>query len=95
MDELSMHPTVKPVQMIADAIKDCSARGEIILDIFAGSGSTLIAAHKTGRRAYVGEIDPAYCDTIVKRWETYARDEAIKIGEVGAGTVAASGEARI
>jgi hypothetical protein len=49
MDELAMHPTVKPVQMIADAIKDVSARGEMVLDLFGGSGSTLIAAHKTGR----------------------------------------------
>ena len=50
MDELALHPTVKPVQMIADAIKDVSARGGIVLDLFGGSGSTLIAAHKTARR---------------------------------------------
>jgi DNA modification methylase len=91
MDELSMHPTVKPVQMIADAIKDCSTRRDIILDIFAGSGSTLIAAHKTGRRAYVGDIDPVYCDTTIKRWETYTKDEAVKVGEIDAcATVTAS-----
>lgn len=79
MDELTMHPTVKPVDMIADAIKDCSARGEIILDLFWGSGSTLIAAHKTGRRAYLTELDPIYCDRILRRWETYAKDEAIRL----------------
>jgi len=69
MDELAMHPTVKPVALVADAIKDCSKRGEIVLDPFAGSGSTLIAAEKTGRRARVVEYDPAYCDVIIRRFE--------------------------
>ena len=55
MDELALHPTVKPVAMIADAIKDVSARGGIVLDCFGGSGSTLIASHKTGRKARVLE----------------------------------------
>lgn len=76
MDELSMHPTVKPVQMIADAIRDVSGRGDIILDLFGGSGSTLIAAEKTGRRARLCELDPVYCDRILQRWETYAKDDA-------------------
>jgi DNA modification methylase len=67
--ELEMHPTVKPVAMIADAIRDCSKRGEIVLDGFGGSGSTLIAAEKTGRSARLIEYDPLYCDTIVRRWE--------------------------
>ena len=79
MDELALHPTVKPVQMIADAIKDVSRRGGIVLDLFGGSGSTLISAHKTGRRAYVCELDPVYCDRIIQRWETYANDEAERI----------------
>ena len=79
MDELALHPTVKPVQMIADAIKDISARGGIVLDLFCGSGSTIIAAHKTGRRAYVCEIDPVYCDRSITRWERHAKDEAILI----------------
>lgn len=70
-DELAMHPTVKPVAMIADAIRDCSKRGEIILDGFGGSGSTLMAAEKTGRSARLIEYDPLYCDTIVRRWQTY------------------------
>jgi len=70
-DELAMHPTVKPVAMIADAIRDCSKRGEIILDGFGGSGSTLMAAEKTGRCARLIEYDPIYCDTIVRRWQTY------------------------
>lgn len=79
MSELALHPTVKPVQMIADAIKDVSERGAIVLDCFAGSGSTLIAAHKTGRRAYLCEFDPIYCDRIIARFETYANDEAQQI----------------
>jgi DNA modification methylase len=70
-DELAMHPTVKPVALIADAIRDCSRRGEIVLDGFGGSGSTLIAAQKTGRAARLIEYDPLYCDTIIRRWETY------------------------
>lgn len=76
MDELALHPTVKPVQMIADAIKDVSGRREIVLDLFGGSGSTLIAAHKTGRRGFLCELDPIYCDRILHRWETWAKDEA-------------------
>jgi 16S rRNA G966 N2-methylase RsmD len=68
--ELAMHPTVKPVALVADAILDCSNRGGIILDAFAGSGSTLIAAEKTGRRGHGIEIDPRYADTIIQRFET-------------------------
>ncbi len=76
MDELALHPTVKPVRMIADAIRDVSGRGEIVLDLFGGSGSTLIAAEKTGRRGYLCELDPIYCDRIIARWEVYAKDDA-------------------
>ena len=79
LDELAMHPTVKPVQMLADAIKDVSGRGDIVLDLFGGSGSTLIAAHKTGRRAYLCEFDSLYCDQIIRRWETFAHDDARKV----------------
>ncbi len=75
-DELAMHPTVKPVAMIADAIRDCSRRGEIVLDAFGGSGSTLIAAEKTGRAARLIEYDPLYCDTIVRRWEAFTGKRA-------------------
>jgi DNA modification methylase len=79
-DELiRLHPTVKPVQLIADAIRDVSGRGEIVLDLFAGSGSTLIAAHKTGRRAFVAELEPTYCATIIARWEAFAKDDAVLI----------------
>jgi len=76
-DELAMHPTVKPVVMIADAILDCSKRGAIVLDCFGGSGSTLIAAEKTGRRAYLAEIDPAYVDITVRRFQKLTRQDAV------------------
>ena len=68
-DELAMHPTVKPVALIADAIRDCSRRGEVVLDAFGGSGSTLIATEKTERSVRLIEYDPLYCDTIVRRWQ--------------------------
>jgi len=76
LEELALHPTVKPVQMVADAIKDVSGRGDIVLDLFGGSGSTLIAAEKTGRRGYLCELDPVYCDRIIARWEAFAKDDA-------------------
>jgi len=76
-EELGMHPTVKPVAMIADALRDCSRRGEIVLDCFGGSGSTLIAAEKTGRVARLIEYDPQYCDTIVRRWERMTGKRAV------------------
>ncbi|MBL8569373.1 MAG: ParB N-terminal domain-containing protein [Phreatobacter sp.] len=77
MEELAMHPTVKPVALVADAIRDCSRRGEIVLDAFGGSGSTLIAADSCGRRARLIEFDPLYCDTIVRRWEAVTGKEAL------------------
>jgi DNA modification methylase len=79
MEELALHPTVKPVQMIADAIRDVSGRGDIVLDVFGGSGSTLIASEKTGRRGYLCEFDEIYCDRIIARWEVYAKDEAEQV----------------
>ena len=72
-----MHPTVKPVALAAEAIEDCSRRGEVVLDPFAGSGSTLIAAHKTGRRARIVEFDPAYCDQILRRFEQVTGKQAV------------------
>lgn len=67
-DELRLHPTVKPVALVADAIRDCSRRGGLVLDPFGGSGTTLIAAEKTGRCARLIELDPAYCDAILARY---------------------------
>jgi DNA modification methylase len=67
---LALHPTVKPVAMVADAILDCSARGDIVLDSFLGSGTTVIAAERTGRRCYGMELDPLHVDTGLHRWQT-------------------------
>jgi len=75
--ELALHPTVKPVKLVADAILDCSKRGGMVLDAFAGSGTTLIAADKTGRQGYGIELDPRYCDVIVRRFANTAPIEAI------------------
>jgi len=77
MDELIMHPTVKPVALVADAIRDCSHRGGFIVDPFAGSGTSVIAAERTGRKARVIEIDTAYCDLIIRRWQDYTGKHAI------------------
>ena len=77
MDELKLHPTVKPVPMISDALKDTSKRGDIVLDSFGGSGSTLIAAERTGRKARLIEIDPIYCDVIIRRWQELTGNDAI------------------
>jgi DNA modification methylase len=66
---LALHPTVKPVALVTDALLDCSNRGEVVLDPFGGSGTTMIAAERCGRRARLIEIDPVYCDVIVRRWE--------------------------
>ena len=71
------HPTVKPVAMVADAILDVSARGDIVLDAFLGSGTTLIAAERTGRRCYGLELDPGYVDTIVRRWQKLSGGSAL------------------
>lgn len=68
---LELHPTVKPVAMIADAIMDCTARDDLVLDAFLGSGTTLIAAEKTGRRCSGLELDPRYVDVIVRRWQKF------------------------
>tara|TARA_R110000772_G_scaffold194086_2_gene304881 strand:- start:1164 stop:1781 length:618 start_codon:yes stop_codon:yes gene_type:complete len=68
MEELSMHPTVKPIAMVKDAIMDCSNHGDIILDPFGGSGTTLLAAEQAGRRAYLIELEPAYVDVTLKRF---------------------------
>jgi DNA modification methylase len=72
LEELAMHPTVKPVALVADAIKDCSRRNGIILDSFLGSGTTVIAAEQSGRRARGIEIDAAYVDVAIRRWQAYS-----------------------
>src|SRR5262249_47914092 len=74
---LELHPTVKPVAMVADAIRDCSRRKGIVLDPFAGSGTTLIAAERTGRRGFGIELDPLYCDVILRRLRSVCGLEAV------------------
>jgi DNA modification methylase len=83
LEELAMHPTVKPVAMVVDAIKDCSRRGGLVLDPFCSSGTILIAAERVGRKARALEIDPSYVDVAVRRWQSYTGKTAI---------LAASGE---
>jgi DNA modification methylase len=80
LEELAMHPTVKPVALVADAIKDCSRRGGLVLDPFCGSGTILIAAEHTGRKARALEIDPTYVDVAVRRWQAYAGKSAVLAG---------------
>ena len=74
---LAMHPTVKPVALVADAIKDCSKRNGLILDPFLGSGTTVIAAELTGRRAAGFELEPRYVDTIIRRWQRMTGKDAV------------------
>ena len=77
LDDLSVHPTVKPVALVADAMRDCSRRGDVVLDPFMGSGTTIIAAERVGRRAFGLEIDPLYVDAAVRRWQAFTKRDAI------------------
>ena len=72
-----LHPTVKPVALIADAILDCSARGDLVLDPFLGSGSTLLAAERVGRLCRGIELDPLYVDAAIRRWQRFTGESAI------------------
>lgn len=80
-DELKLHPTVKPIQMVADAMLDCSNPDGIILDPFGGSGTTLLAAEKTNRKARLIELSPHYCDVTIKRWEDMTGQKACLIND--------------
>jgi DNA modification methylase len=75
--DLKMHPTMKPLPLVADAVLDCSNRGGIVLDVFAGSGTTLIAAHNQGRIGYGVELSPVFCDLIVRRLQIATDEEAV------------------
>jgi DNA modification methylase len=77
MDELRSHPTAKPVALVADAIRDCTRRGDIVLDTFSGSGTTIMAAERVGRRARALEIDPRFVDVAVRRWQAFTCRDAI------------------
>jgi DNA modification methylase len=88
---LALHPTVKPIGLVADAILDCTARGEIVLDAFMGSGTTLMAAERVGRICCGIEIDPLYVDVAIRRWQKYSGETAIhsitgkRFNEIAAG----------
>jgi DNA modification methylase len=72
---------VKPVALVADAIRDVSKRRDIVLDPFVGSGTTILAAERTGRRAAAIEIDPLYVDTAIRRWQTFTEKSAVLAGD--------------
>jgi DNA modification methylase len=74
-----LHPTMKPVALVENAILNSSIPGGLVLDMFAGSGTTAIAAERTQRRAYLMELDPAYCDVIVTRWEQFTGQKAQRL----------------
>jgi len=80
-DLLAMHPTVKPVALIADAMRDCTSKGDLVLDPFLGSGTTVMAAEKIGRRCCGLEFEPAFVDVAIRRWQTYTRADAILEGD--------------
>jgi DNA modification methylase len=82
LTDLAMHPTVKPVALVADAILDCSRRGDLVLDSFGGSGTTLIACERTGRKGRLIEIDPIYCDQTIRRWQGITARDAVNAAGV-------------
>ena len=77
LEDLNDHPTVKPVAMIADAIKDCTRRGDVILDGFGGSGSTMLACERVGRSARLIEFEPRFVDVAVRRWQSFTGRDAV------------------
>jgi DNA modification methylase len=87
-----IHLTEKPVELAARAIGYSTRPGENVLDLFGGSGSTLMAAEQTGRRAYLMELDQLYCDIVVSRWEVFTGQKAVRVGRDTAAHVAACGE---
>src|SRR5262245_23595535 len=77
LDDLRAHPTVKPIALVADAIKDCTQRDQIVIDTFSGSGTTLLAAERVGRKARVMDLDPRYVDVAIRRWQAFTGRDAI------------------
>lgn len=80
-DLLAQHPTVKPLSLVADAMRDCTTKGDIVLDPFLGSGTTILAAEKIGRRGYGLEFEPRYVDVAIRRWEKYTKSDAVLEGD--------------
>ena len=81
MEALAAHPTVKPVALIADALLDCTARGDVVLDQFVGSGTTILAAEKIGRKAFGIEYEPRYVDVAIARWQQVTKLDAVLVGD--------------
>ena len=77
LDDLKAHPTVKPVALVAEAMKDVTRRGDVVLDTFGGSGTTLLAAERVGRKAYVLELEPRYVDVAIRRWQAFTKRDVI------------------
>jgi DNA modification methylase len=76
MQQLRSHPSAKPVALVADAIKDCTRRGDVLLDTFCGSGTTIMAAERVGRHARALEIEPRFVDVAIRRWQAFTRRDA-------------------
>ena len=79
--DLALHPTVKPVSMVADTLRDCSMKADIVVDLFMGSGTTIMAAERVGRRAYGMELDPLYVDVAIRRWKAATKADVILAGD--------------
>jgi 16S rRNA G966 N2-methylase RsmD len=79
LEDLKSHPTVKPVTLISDAMRDCTRRGDIVVDTFSGSGTTILAAERVGRRAFALEIEPRFVDVAIRRWQAFTRKDAIHV----------------
>lgn len=77
------HPTMKPVRLFERLILNSSRKGDVVLDLFGGSGTTIIAAERCGRKARVMELDPHYCDVIRKRWTKWAKENGREVGSGG------------
>lgn len=80
-EALRLHPTVKPIALVADALRDCTSRGDIVLDQFMGSGTTMLAAEKIGRIAYGMEYEPRFVDVAIRRWQAFTKRDAILEGD--------------
>ena len=79
--DLALHPTVKPASLVADALRDCSLKGDVVLDLFMGSGTTMMAAEKIGRRACGMELDPLYVDVAIRRWKAATKADVFLVGD--------------
>jgi DNA modification methylase len=79
LEDLKSHPTVKPVALVSDAMRDCTRRGDIVVDTFCGSGTTILAAERVGRRAFAVEIEPRFVDLAIRRWQAFTRKDAVHV----------------